>query len=113
MFDDPIVEIQELTALIKDDITALNMALSDLQTLQNLEIAEGNYSQDRVVHSTTVCDDLKSKLMGATKELQDVLTTRTEVFVPLNIAFLVHLFATVSLILMFVLFIFCIEYKSS
>ncbi|KAH9767011.1 Syntaxin-31 [Citrus sinensis] len=78
MFDDPIVEIQELTALIKDDITALNMALSDLQTLQNLEIVEGNYSQDRVVHSTTVCDDLKSKLMGATKELQDVLTTRTE-----------------------------------
>lgn len=78
MFDDPIVEIQELTALIKDDITALNMALSDLQTLQNLEIAEGNYSQDRVVHSTTVCDDLKGKLMGATKELQDVLTTRTE-----------------------------------
>ncbi|KDO69051.1 hypothetical protein CISIN_1g019591mg [Citrus sinensis] len=49
-----------------------------LQTLQNLEIVEGNYSQDRVVHSTTVCDDLKSKLMGATKELQDVLTTRTE-----------------------------------
>ncbi|KAJ4720023.1 putative Syntaxin [Melia azedarach] len=78
MFNDPAVEIQELTALIKDDITALNTALSDLQTLQNLEIADGNYSQDRVVHSTTVCDDLNSKLMGATKELQDVLTTRTE-----------------------------------
>ena len=80
MFDDPIVEIQELTALIKNDITALNVALSDLQTLQNMELADGNYSEDRAVHSTTVCDDLKSKLMGATKELQDVLTTRTEVF---------------------------------
>ncbi|GLT75909.1 hypothetical protein SLA2020_476020 [Shorea laevis] len=78
MFDDPVVEIQELTALIKNDITALNMALSDLQTLQNMETADGNYSQDRVVHSTTVCDDLKGKLMGATKHLQDVLTTRTE-----------------------------------
>ncbi|GAV56771.1 Syntaxin domain-containing protein/SNARE domain-containing protein [Cephalotus follicularis] len=78
IFNDPIVEIQELTALIKNDITALNMALSDLQTLQNLEIADGNYSEDRVDHSTTVCDDLKSKLMGTTKELQDVLTTRTE-----------------------------------
>lgn len=78
MFDDPIVEIQELTALIKTDITTLNMALSDLQTLQNMEIADGNYSEDRVVHSTTVCDDLKSKLMGATKHLQDVLTARTE-----------------------------------
>lgn len=78
MFDDPIVEIQELTALIKTDITTLNMALSDLQTLQNMEIADGNYSEDRVVHSTTVCDDLKSKLMGAAKHFQDVLTARTE-----------------------------------
>ncbi|XP_041000523.1 syntaxin-31 isoform X2 [Juglans microcarpa x Juglans regia] len=78
MFDDPIVEIQELTALIKNDITSLNVALSDLQTIQNIEMADGNYSDDRVVHSTAVCDDLKSKLMGATKQLQDVLTTRTE-----------------------------------
>lgn len=80
MFDDPIVEIQELTALIKNDITALNMAISDLQTIQNIEIADGKFSEDRVVHSTTVCDDLKSKLMAATKELQQVLTARTQVF---------------------------------
>ncbi|PSS32545.1 Syntaxin-31 like [Actinidia chinensis var. chinensis] len=78
IFDDPIKEIQELTTLIKDDITALNMAVSDLQTLQNLEVADGNYSEDRVVHSTTVCDDLKNKLMGTTKQFQEVLTTRTE-----------------------------------
>ena len=80
MFDDPIVEIQELTSLIKNDITALNVALSDLQTIQNIEIADGNYSEDRVGHSTAVFDDLKSKLMGATKKLQNVLTTRTEVY---------------------------------
>lgn len=79
MFDDPIIEIQEITSLIKDDITALNVAVSDLLTLQNLEIADGNYSEDRLVHSNTVCDDLKNKLMGATKQFQDVLTTRTEV----------------------------------
>ena len=79
MFDDPIMEIQELTSFIKDDITALNVAVSDLQTLQNIEIADGNYSEDRLVHSNTVCDDLKNKLMGATKQFQDVLTTRTEV----------------------------------
>ncbi len=54
MFDDPTIQIQELTALIKDDITALNVALQDLQTLQNLEIADGTYSEDRAVHSTTV-----------------------------------------------------------
>ncbi|GMI87249.1 syntaxin of plants 31, T-SNARE SED 5 [Hibiscus trionum] len=43
-----------------------------------MEIADGNYSEDRVVHSTTVCDDLKNKLMGATQHFQDVLTARTE-----------------------------------
>uniref|UniRef100_A0A7N0ZUN8 t-SNARE coiled-coil homology domain-containing protein n=1 Tax=Kalanchoe fedtschenkoi TaxID=63787 RepID=A0A7N0ZUN8_KALFE len=78
MFDDPIKEIQELTALIKDDITALNVAVSDLQTLQNLELAENNHSEDTVVHTTAVCDDLKNKLMGATKQFQNVLTTRTQ-----------------------------------
>ncbi|KAK8577141.1 hypothetical protein V6N13_122134 [Hibiscus sabdariffa] len=76
MFNDPIVEIQELTALIKTDITDLNSALSDLQTLQNMEISEGNYSEDRVVHSTTVFDDLKNKLMGATKHFQDNIKAR-------------------------------------
>ncbi|GMY22967.1 syntaxin-31 [Fagus crenata] len=78
MFDDPIVEIQELTSLIKNDITTLNVALSDLQTIQNIEIADGNFSEDRVGHSTAVFDDLKGKLMGATKQLQNVLTARTE-----------------------------------
>ncbi|KAK9913706.1 hypothetical protein M0R45_037516 [Rubus argutus] len=78
MFNDPTVEIQELTALVKNDITSLDVALTDLQTLQNMEIADGSYSQDKVVHSTAVCDDLKSRLMGATKKLQDVLTARTE-----------------------------------
>lgn len=79
MFDDPIREIQEMTALIKNDITSLNVAITELQTIHNMETTEGNSSEDRVVHSTAVCDDLKSRLMGATKQLQDVLTTRTEV----------------------------------
>ncbi|KAL6131581.1 hypothetical protein ACLB2K_069955 [Fragaria x ananassa] len=78
MFNDPTMEIQELTALVKNDITTLDVALTDLHTIQNMEIADGNYSQDNVVHSTAVCNDLKSRLMGATKKFQDVLTTRTE-----------------------------------
>nr|GEX46758.1 syntaxin-31 isoform X2 [Tanacetum cinerariifolium] len=78
IFDDPLKEIQELTVLIKNDITSLNVAVSDLQTLQNMEIADGDYSEDRVVHGTAVCDDLKNKLMGTTKKFQDVLTARTE-----------------------------------
>lgn len=92
MFDDPIVEIQELTSLIKNDITALNVALSDLQTIQNIEIADGKYSEDRVGHSTAVFGDLKSKLMGATKQLQNVLTTRTEVCFNKHLPFIVYSF---------------------
>lgn len=78
MFSDPTMEIEELTALIKNDITALNVAVSDLKVLQNAEIEHGNYSNDRVVHATTICDDLKNKLMGSTKQFKDVLTTRTK-----------------------------------
>ncbi|KAL0310347.1 UNVERIFIED_CONTAM: syntaxin [Sesamum calycinum] len=78
IFDDRNKENEELTALIKNDITGLNVAISDLQTLQNMEIADGNYSGDRVVHLTTVCDDLKNRLMNVTKHFQDVLTTRTK-----------------------------------
>ncbi|KAL5101270.1 hypothetical protein RYX36_005597 [Vicia faba] len=78
LFNDPIMEIQELTALIKTDITTLNSAVLNLQNIQKFDLADENYSEDRVVHSNAVCNDLKNKLMGATKHLQDVLTTRTE-----------------------------------
>ncbi|KAK4489259.1 hypothetical protein RD792_005056 [Penstemon davidsonii] len=78
IFDDRSKENEELSALIKNDITSLNMAISDLQTLQNMEIVERNYSGDRVVHLTAVCDDLKSRLMNVTKQFQDVLTARTK-----------------------------------
>ncbi|KAM0961892.1 hypothetical protein TB1_020515 [Malus domestica] len=47
MFNDPTMEIQELTALVKNDITTLNVALTNLQTIQNMEITDGNYSQDK------------------------------------------------------------------
>lgn len=90
IFDDRSKENEELTVLIKNDITALNMAISDLQTLQNMEIADGNYSGDRVVHLTAVCDDLKNRLMNVTKQLQDVLTTTTKVhFLKLMLSFFI------------------------
>ncbi|EYU21906.1 hypothetical protein MIMGU_mgv1a020999mg [Erythranthe guttata] len=64
VFDDPTMEIQELTAVIKQDITALNSAVVDLH--------------DTSSHSTTVVDDLKNRLMSATKDFKEVLTMRTE-----------------------------------
>ncbi|KAF4373122.1 hypothetical protein CsatB_008469 [Cannabis sativa] len=78
VFDDPTMEIQELTAVIKQDITALNSAVVDLQLLSNSRNETGNMSSDTTSHSTTVVDDLKNRLMSATKEFKEVLTMRTE-----------------------------------
>ncbi|RWR83044.1 syntaxin-32 [Cinnamomum micranthum f. kanehirae] len=78
VFDDPTVEIQELTAVIKQDITALNSAVVDLQLLCNSQNESGNISSDTTSHSTTVVDNLKNRLMSATKEFKEVLTMRTE-----------------------------------
>lgn len=79
VFDDPTKEIQELTALIKQDITALNSAVVDIQLLCNSRNESGNISSDTNSHSTTVVDDLKNQLMNTTKEFKEVLTMRTEV----------------------------------
>lgn len=77
VFDDPTIEIQELTGLIKQDITALNSAIVDLQMLSNSE-NDGSVSSDSAAHSTTVVDNLKNSLMSTTKEFKEVLTKRTE-----------------------------------
>ncbi|KAM3282288.1 syntaxin-32 [Capsicum chacoense] len=76
VFDDPTTEIQDLTAVIKQDITALNSAVVDLQLHSNARNESGN--SDTTSHSTTVVDDLKNRLMTATKEFKEVLTMRTE-----------------------------------
>lgn len=86
MFDDPAVEIQELTAVIKQDITALNSSIEELQ-----KICESRDAASRNKHtndySTTVVDSLKSRLMSTTKNFKDVLTLRTEVnFLSLRIS---------------------------
>uniref|UniRef100_A0A6V7QR37 t-SNARE coiled-coil homology domain-containing protein n=1 Tax=Ananas comosus var. bracteatus TaxID=296719 RepID=A0A6V7QR37_ANACO len=78
IFDDPTVEIQELTAVIKKDITALNSGVLDLQLLCNSQSGSVNISKDTTSHSTTVVDNLKNRLMSTTKEFKEVLTMRTE-----------------------------------
>ncbi|KAM7276756.1 hypothetical protein ACFE04_018622 [Oxalis oulophora] len=77
VFDDPTMEIQELTAVIKQDITALNSAVVNLQLFCNSRNGGGVLS-DTTSHSTTVVDDLKNRLMSATKDFKEVLTMRTE-----------------------------------
>ncbi|PWA55094.1 syntaxin of plants 32 [Artemisia annua] len=78
LFDDPTMEIQELTAVIKQDITALNSAVVELQLVCNSQHEGENVSSDTTTHSTTVVDNLKNRLMSTTKEFKEVLTMRTE-----------------------------------
>ncbi|CAI9298449.1 unnamed protein product [Lactuca saligna] len=78
VFDDPTMEIQELTAVIKQDITVLNSAVVDLQLVCNSQNETASISSDTTTHSTTVVDNLKNRLMSATKEFKEVLTMRTE-----------------------------------
>ncbi|KAI9106380.1 hypothetical protein K1719_021908 [Acacia pycnantha] len=78
VFDDPTMEIQELTAVIKQDVSALNSAVVELQLISNARNDSGNISSDTTSHSTTVVDDLKTRLMSTTKEFKEVLTMRTE-----------------------------------
>ncbi|KAI5320428.1 hypothetical protein L3X38_040136 [Prunus dulcis] len=78
VFDDPALEIQELTSAIKQDITGLNSAVIDLQLACNSQNERGNISSDTTNHSTTVVDNLKNRLMSTTKEFKEVLTMRTE-----------------------------------
>ena len=89
VFDDPTREIQELTAVIKQEISSLNSALIDLQAVRNSHNDERTISRDTTTHSATVVDDLKNRLMDTTKEFKDVLTLRTEV--PFFLCFLLDI----------------------
>lgn len=79
MFDDPATEIQELTAVIKQDIASLTTQILELQAVQEARADGGGRSNKHISeHSETVVDNLKKRLMTTTKEFKDVLTRRTE-----------------------------------
>jgi len=68
-------EISALTFIIKQDITALNSRLNELQQAQRQRPRGG--AKQRASHSDSVVDSLKTQLMTATKDFQDVLHTRS------------------------------------
>ncbi|CAL8467072.1 g6608 [Coccomyxa elongata] len=74
-FDDPAVEIANLSRVIKEDIQALNVALVDLQNLSAASRATNKQSSS---HSHTVVDNLRLRLKDTTKEFQNVLQVRKE-----------------------------------
>ncbi|PSC67454.1 Qa-SYP3 Sed5p Syntaxin 5-type isoform A [Micractinium conductrix] len=73
MFDDPAEEINELSTIVKQDIQALNQAISDMQTFSG-----GGPNKQSSDHSHTVVDSLRSRLKDATAEFKEVLTQRTD-----------------------------------
>lgn len=77
-FDDPSREIAELSAVIKQDITALNTAIAELQTRAATQREDGAASRQSAAHAGTIVDTLKGRLMGATKSFKETLTERAE-----------------------------------
>ena len=74
LFEDPTVEINELTRIVKQDITALNSKLGGLQTLM---ANQASSSKQSATHSKTVVEVLKTRLIDATRSFHDVLQTRS------------------------------------
>lgn len=76
LFDDPAAEINELTFVVKQDIQNLNAKLESLQELRTHgKSARGNAQTE--AHTGSIVDNLKGKLMDATKSFKEVLQTRS------------------------------------
>lgn len=75
MFDDPAVEVDELTGIIKQDIQMLNNTIAELQRISARGKEENKQTLD---HSHTVVDSLRTRLKDATQEFKEVLTERTD-----------------------------------
>lgn len=72
LFDDPVVEIDELTYIVKKDIHKLNSQITALKNQANRQ------NKQAEKHSGNIVNTLKMKLADATKDFQHVLETRTE-----------------------------------
>jgi len=78
LFEDPTAEINELMDIIKNEITQLNGKLAGLQgALTSTKAATGSGGKQRITHSSSVVDVVKTKLMDLTREFQEVLHTRS------------------------------------
>ncbi|KAI9189405.1 Integral membrane protein SED5 [Blastocladiella emersonii ATCC 22665] len=78
LFDDRPVEIAELTAVIKQDITALNTEIRALQALSQAHNARSRAGQHEEEHSKSVVVGLQSSLARASQGFAEVLEIRTE-----------------------------------
>ena len=76
LFDDKPAEIQDLTYIIKQDITSLNKQIAELQEIaRNQRHQNGRHQQ---THSNSVVVALQSKLATMSNKFKTVLEVRTE-----------------------------------
>jgi len=75
LFDDPAVEIEELTFIIKQNIVNLNKQIA---TLREFSKSKGASNKQNEAHSDTIVSYLNSKLAVTTKDFKDILQVRTE-----------------------------------
>lgn len=75
LFDDRPVEIQDLTYIIKQDISSLNKQIAQLQEFSR---GRDENSQHAKKHSSSVVVSLQSKLANMSKSFKQVLEIRTE-----------------------------------
>jgi len=75
LFDDRPVEIQDLTYIIKQDISSLNRQIAHLQEFSK---SRDENSQHAKKHSSSVVVSLQSKLANMSKSFKQVLEIRTE-----------------------------------
>ncbi|CAK4720989.1 hypothetical protein LEN26_010894 [Aphanomyces euteiches] len=77
MFNDPTSQINELTQLVKQDITLIHTKLDDLESFQRSQ--RGGYSSNHAArHSDAIVTQMKSTLMNTTKGFKDILQVRQE-----------------------------------
>lgn len=80
LFDDRPQEIQELTYIIREDITNLNKQIAHLQGfMRKQQSQQQNQQQNTKAHSANVVVALQSKLANMSTEFKQVLEVRTEV----------------------------------
>ncbi|KAF0759064.1 hypothetical protein AaE_003765 [Aphanomyces astaci] len=77
MFNDPTSQINELTQLVKQDITLIHTKLDDLEMFQRSHHADYS-SQHAAKHSDAIVTQMKSTLMSTTKGFKDILQVRQD-----------------------------------
>ncbi|TRY57547.1 hypothetical protein DNTS_023492 [Danionella cerebrum] len=76
LFDDKATEIDELTYIVKQDISSLNKQIAGLQEL--VRSRSGQNGRHLQTHSNTIVVSLQSKLASMSSDFKSVLEVRTE-----------------------------------